>query len=644
MTTQALVVSVETGINTVNAEKGPDTLPLNITALDPVSISIKDQGSRLNNKVNTHINDVDLYIRDGNWNDSFQQNLSSTNINISNANDIVIDSFINDVDLYIRDGNWNDSFKNTSSSKNIIIQDSTDTIIEKELSSAQINITDSSSLNLFEGNGDSVSINFSISKTTAISSQGPLYDGNNWDILTASAIDGTETILDIGSSEGTPTGVKFKSDGTVLFFSGYSGDAIYATPTSTAWDISTANMSSVTSTGSLGYDVKDFYIKPDGTSLWVSTPYNIREYSMSTPWDLTTVSLSQSTSVSNNDNSTAGGLWFKPDGTEMYYNDATSDLFSQYTLTTAWDISTKTSYKSISTSGESAPQGMALSSDGTIVYVVGSSGDGIDYYTLSTPWDISTRSSSAGFYSLAGITSVPTGIHLRSDDSVLYVSFRATGTINTTIADGILQLPFGDGSVVSPTVYSKTDNNSITYDSTGDITIVADNFDKTSIFVSKDITTFRNLSYYTTEKTINISHNTNTIEDTSYSPLRFFTSKNLEILSNSSYSINNVVINTKLDTDEYRDGVLKNIQITTADDIAARSPSFCNSIQKSFYIDNEVPIGYFEVDGIAQFSDINKNNDPRLVGGSTQTDGTGDTGGTGGTGGTGSGPIQSWSS
>ena len=48
---EALIVSVETGFETVNAEKGALTLPADIQALEPINISITDTNSRLDNKL-----------------------------------------------------------------------------------------------------------------------------------------------------------------------------------------------------------------------------------------------------------------------------------------------------------------------------------------------------------------------------------------------------------------------------------------------------------------------------------------------------------------------------------------------------------------------------------------------------------------
>jgi hypothetical protein len=85
-------------------------------------------------------------------------------------------------------------------------------------------------------------------------------------------------------------------------------------------------------------------------------------------------------------------MWFKPDGTTMYIVGTTNDTVYQYTLSTPWDISTA-SYASISfsvASVESSPTQVNLSADGTKMWVTGTTGDDINEYTLGTAWNVST--------------------------------------------------------------------------------------------------------------------------------------------------------------------------------------------------------------------------------------------------------------
>ena len=103
------------------------------------------------------------------------------------------------------------------------------------------------------------------------------------------------------------------------------------------------------------------------------------------PWDISGgVYASKSLSVSAQA-SGASGLAFSSDGTKAYVSDQISDTIYQYTLTTAWDISTGSyASKSLSvTAQETNPQTIAFSSDGTKAYIVGSTSNTIYQYTLA---------------------------------------------------------------------------------------------------------------------------------------------------------------------------------------------------------------------------------------------------------------------
>jgi len=81
---------------------------------------------------------------------------------------------------------------------------------------------------------------------------------------------------------------------------------------------------------------------------------------------------------------------FSPDGKTMFIIGVGSDTLRQYSLSTAFDLSsspTQVKEKDLSTI-EGAPQDIEFNSDGTIVYVIGTENNSIDQWTLSSPYDI----------------------------------------------------------------------------------------------------------------------------------------------------------------------------------------------------------------------------------------------------------------
>ena len=82
--------------------------------------------------------------------------------------------------------------------------------------------------------------------------------------------------------------------------------------------------------------------------------------------------------------------------------------------------------------------------------------------------------------------------------------------------------------------------------------------------------------------------------------------------------------------------------INVSKDVTFGAPSFCNSVTQTIFIANEEPLGFFTEDGISFFAELTDQNDPRLASGTSS-------GGEGGAGegdsddsGGTSGPVQTW--
>ena len=94
---------------------------------------------------------------------------------------------------------------------------------------------------------------------------------------------------------------------------------------------------------------------------------------------------------------TPEGLIFSPDGTKMFVPDNNDDKINQFTLSTAWDISTATQSATSEATGEGGTddiEDLAFNSDGTKMFIIERNADKILEYNLSTPYDISSSSMS----------------------------------------------------------------------------------------------------------------------------------------------------------------------------------------------------------------------------------------------------------
>ena len=121
----------------------------------------------------------------------------------------------------------------------------------------------------------------------------------------------------------------------------------------------------------------------------------IIDYQTATGYDLSSASYdSVSFSVAPQD-ANPSDIFFKPDGTKMYVLGYGNDTVYQYSLSTAWVVSSA-SYDSVSfsvNSQEVSPSAMFFKPDGTKMYVLGQSNSIVYQYSLSTAWVVSSASS-----------------------------------------------------------------------------------------------------------------------------------------------------------------------------------------------------------------------------------------------------------
>lgn len=237
----------------------------------------------------------------------------------------------------------------------------------------------------------------------------------------------------VAGQDTSPSGITFKPDGTKMYIVGFSSDSVHQYSLSTAFDLSTASYDSVSFSVS-SQDGSPYKAKfnDDGTKMYmvgISTDA-VYQYSLSTAYDLSTGSYDSVTFSVSGQDLTPLGLSFKPDGTKMYVVGSTNDSIFQYSLSTAFDLSTA-SYDSVSFSlatQETSPHDAAFSPSGESMYIIGSSGDAVYEYSLSTAWDVSTATYVQNF-SISAQDASPTGLAFNSDGSKMYI----TGNTNNSV-------------------------------------------------------------------------------------------------------------------------------------------------------------------------------------------------------------------
>ena len=228
----------------------------------------------------------------------------------------------------------------------------------------------------------------------------------------------------VASQDSSPTSIAFNSTGTKMYM---LAESVFQYSLSTAYDLSSASYDSVSfSILSQEGSADGMAFSSDGTKMYVVGDQNrsIYQYSLSTAFDLSTASYdSISLSVSSRDISPAD-LTFNSSGTKMYLLGLTSESVYQYSLSTAFANINTASYDSVSfsVSSESGdPTGLSFSADGTKMFIIDSSDNAVYQYSLSTAFDISTAAYDNISFSVTSQDTTPRDIAFNNDGTKMYM-------------------------------------------------------------------------------------------------------------------------------------------------------------------------------------------------------------------------------
>lgn len=244
-----------------------------------------------------------------------------------------------------------------------------------------------------------------------------------------------------------------------------------------SWDIGSPHLAGTAASTNF---VDGLAFKADGTKLYTieTTVFKVvRQYSLSTPWDITSLSYDSVSKIILDIQS----IDFSSDGTKAVI--CTSSAVAFYSMSPAWDITTLTLIDGASISGQTALEGVCMKDDGSIVLVAGRSPARIYYITCPTPYSTSGATATAAMspsYQPAGICIKPDGTRMFVTDVTnnFIVQYRLstpydpstatdegyrTSTISET--DDPYELKFsGDGKRFYTVDTNISTNNIIQYD------------------------------------------------------------------------------------------------------------------------------------------------------------------------------------
>lgn len=159
--------------------------------------------------------------------------------------------------------------------------------------------------------------------------------GEGWNLATATY---DSVSLDLSAQGNQPRGLLTKPDGTALYVSLNNVRGLYQYTLAVPDDIASAVYSGLSGDPTrltVNFDIKD----DGGTVFAFTTDRRLYSFSLTTPFNISTISSSDFTGLG--DVAAAGGMAMNPAGTKMYVLDsAIPETVRQYSLSTAWDRTT----------------------------------------------------------------------------------------------------------------------------------------------------------------------------------------------------------------------------------------------------------------------------------------------------------------
>lgn len=226
--------------------------------------------------------------------------------------------------------------------------------------------------------------------------------------------------------ETSATGIFFKPDGTKFFIIGSGGDEINEFSLSTPWDITTeswvANSPNLVLRGEI--NPHDLYMTSNGTVVYTIGVQEdkVLQFNLSQAWNVATMTYVANVVISGRGETLPTGLHFSSNGSLMYTVGTTVDAIQSWSLSTPWDITTAT-YLANSTfgSGSFNPSALSFDSTGSVLYTIETQERKIARYTLNTPWDITTINVASKYTHYVIQENIPQGLFVQHAQSSIYV-------------------------------------------------------------------------------------------------------------------------------------------------------------------------------------------------------------------------------
>ncbi|KYG74989.1 gliding motility-associated-like protein [Roseivirga ehrenbergii] len=305
--------------------------------------------------------------------------------------------------------------------------------------------------------------------------------------ISKAIFEGNEDRFSVAAQESEPRAIAFNLDGTKLYVMGSSGDDINEYNLSVAYDVTSSVYAGDAERFSVALEEtnpRSFAFNNDGSKMFVigTIGDDVNEYNLSTAFDISTAVFAgnaQRFSVAAQETYPTS-LTFNHDGTKMYVAGSDNDAVNEYILSEAFDVSSATYSKRLLVgTQELFPQSIVFVNNGFNLLLMGSSGDDINQYTLTTAFDLSTAAfaGNAARFSVASQDGQPNSVTFNSDGTKMFV----LGFEGKDINEYSLAVPVITGAVANQAV-----NDNATISPFSAITIADPNGDNVSATIALD--------------------------------------------------------------------------------------------------------------------------------------------------------------
>jgi hypothetical protein len=227
--------------------------------------------------------------------------------------------------------------------------------------------------------------------------------------------------LDVSDETEDARATFWKPDGTIIFIVGRISNNLVAYKVNEPWQVNSAEfLDQINIPGAFQHGI---HFRDDGKMLWIFDRTSIWSYNLETAWDITTISDGLNTDLSAF-MQRGHDIDFKPDGTILFIDDRNVGAIFELSLSTPWDVTTATLSFTLDISDQQKEvRGVEFIKDGEIMMLMDTGRNEVLQYNLTKPWDIST----AVFfdtYDVSTLTSQGRGLSFNANENIIYITGR----------------------------------------------------------------------------------------------------------------------------------------------------------------------------------------------------------------------------